>query len=618
MAFSLSLGLSLGLCLGLAALLGAARPAGAVTPPGVGYDIAVLLDTQRHQLDGWATIGYRSGADSTLHTLWLHTYPNAFSSHRTVYGREAERYGEDYSLRFAPLRDRGWMTLDSASVEGAAARVTVEETLARIDLPRPLLPGDSTTFRVHFRVGIPRVFDRFGRAGLRYSIAQWYPKMVVHDERGWALDPYHYFAEFYGEFATFDVAITVPDEQWVGATGVLVAAKGGNNEVPLERPSADSVTVRVRAVAADSLAGRWPREALRLEPLEGEPLRVPRDSAAVWRVPVGAPLHYRYAWADSAGAPARLERDEESRRGPVRFLVAARDTAVTDTIRAITAGAAAPGPDAAATAAPDSSLSSLKTLRFHAEKVHDFAFVAAPDYVRADTTWNGVAIRTLVYRSDAEDWRAALSYTVDALRHMSEVVGPYLWPQFTTTESFTAGGAMEYPMLIMNDPEMNHGEWEYMDATIAHELAHNWFYGMIANDERRHPWLDEGFTQFLESHYTDPRYPRGTWKYRDKARWASPARWYQGDEAALLERHYARDEVTISSPADSCRGYRQYAVQAYDRPAAMIRTFRGIEGEEKLRAFLGETYRRGVLRHLRPSDVTAAARAATGTDYSEY
>lgn len=606
--------ISIGLVIVLAASLGAAvGPAWALTPPGVRYDIAVLLDTPRQQLDGWATIGYRSGADSTLHALWLHAYPNAFSSHRTIYGREAERYGEDYDLRFAPLRDRGWMTLDSASVEGIAARVTLEETLARIDLPRPLEPGDSTSFRVHFRVGIPRVFDRFGHAGSRYSIAQWYPKMVVYDERGWALDPYHYFAEFYGEFATYDVAITLPDEQWVGASGVLVGANGGDNEIPLEHASADSVTVHLRAVVADSLADRWPREALRLEPLGGEPapIRVPRDSAAVWRVPAGAPLHYRYAWAESAAAPARLERDEEGRRGPVRFLLAARDTTVTDTIRALAVAVAE-------AAGADSSLSSLKTLRFHAERVHDFAFVTAPDYVRADTTWNGTSIRTLLYRDDAVKWKGALGYTVDAFRHFSETVGPYIWPQFTTAESFTAGGAMEYPMLIMNDPSITSGEWEYLDATIAHEVGHNWFYGMIANDERRHPWLDEGFAQFMESHYTDPRYPRGTWKHRDKIRWAAPARWYQGDEAALLERHYARDEVLPSLAADACRGYRQYAVQAYDRPAVMFRTFQGIVGEERLRAFLGETYRRGVGRHIRPGDVTEAARAATGTDYSDY
>jgi hypothetical protein len=506
------------------------------------------------------------------------------------------------------------MTLDSASVEGVPARVTLDETLARIDLPRPLLPGDSTTFRVHFRVGIPHVFDRFGHTGPHYSIAQWYPKMVVYDERGWARDPYHFFAEFYGEFATYDVAITLPDEQWVGATGMLVSARGGDNEVPLERSGRDSITVSVRAVGADSLAGHWPREALRLEPLGAKPLRVPRDSAAVWRVPAGAPLHYRYAWADSGGTAARMERDGEGRPGPLRLLIARRDTTLVDTLRALTV----PAPVSNTPAAPDSTAPSLKTLRYHAERVHDFAFVTAPDYVRADTTWNGIAIRTLLYKDDTTTWRGALWMTVKALQHHSDLVGPYIWPQFTTAESFTAGGAMEYPMLIMNDPDLVSGQLEYLDPTISHESGHNWFYGMIANDERRNPWLDEGFTQFLEDDDTDARYPRGGWRHRDRFRWVTPVRAYTQDEASMLQRHYARDEVPPSRSADDCRGYPQYGVMAYARPAMMLRTLLHIEGRERMRAVLGEIYRRRVGRHIRPEDVIDAARAATGTDYSVF
>ncbi|HEU4724189.1 MAG TPA: M1 family metallopeptidase [Candidatus Eisenbacteria bacterium] len=586
------------------AFLVAPISARAYQPPNVHYDIDVRLDTQRQQLVGWATIGYRSGADSALTAIWLHAYPNAFSSHRTLYAREGERDAEDYSLRFAPLADRGWMTLDSASVEGAPARVVVEETLARVELPRPLAPGDSTTFRVRFHVGIPRVFDRFGRAGRRYSVAQWYPKLVVNDERGWVRDPYHFFAEFYGEFANYDVAITLPDDFWAGATGVLASASGGDNDVPLQHPAADSVTVRMRAVAADSLAGRWPREALRLAPLDGETLTVGRDSAAVWRVPKGAPLHYRYEWSDSAGADPSHERDDEGRFGPVRRLAAWSDTAVTDTLRAL-AAAAAPG---------DSATPSLKTLRYHAARVHDFAFVAAPDYVRADTTWNGIAVRTLLYRDDAPEWKDVLGLTVASIRHHSELVGPYIWPQFTTAESFTAGGAMEYPMLIMNDPSITGGETEWFDATISHEIGHNWFYGMIANDERRDPWLDEGFTQFLEVDFTDARFPRGAWRYRDKVTWAAPMRWNETAEMAVLERHFARDEVPPSTPADGCHGYPQYAVSAYDRGAVLFRSLKGAVGEEKFRAFLGETYRRGVGRHIRTSDVYEAARTTLGPD----
>jgi len=185
------------------------------------------------------------------------------------------------------------MTLDSASVEGVEARVTVEETLARIDLPRPLAPGDSTTFRVHFRVGIPSVFDRFGHSGSRYSIAQWYPKMVVIDEKGWALDPYHYFAEFYGEFATYDVAITLPDEQWWRDRR---ARRGERREQrsPSRADLGRQRDVRVRAVVVDSLAGQcrarrsdWSRSTASRSACRAIPPRLARSR--------GSALHYRYA-----------------------------------------------------------------------------------------------------------------------------------------------------------------------------------------------------------------------------------------------------------------------------------------------------------------------------------
>ena len=511
------------------------------------------------------------------------------------------------------------MTMDSASVAGEPARVVVEETLARIELPRPLAPGDSTTFRVHFRVGVPRVFDRFGHMGNKYSIAQWYPKMVVYEKRGWARDPYHTFAEFYGEFATYDVAVTIPDEYWVGSTGVLREVAGGDNLIPLQDPSRDSVNVQVLVHMEDSLAGAWPRHALRLVPLQGEgtSIRVPRDSAAVWRVPVDAPVHYRYAWADSAvGGEERQELDPAGRPGPVRLLVVARDTTITDTLRTLSA---LPPPRSKDKNAPaDSTVSSLKTLHIHAERVHDFAFVAATDYVRADTTVLGTALRTLTYRDDVPEWRRSLEYVVRALHHHTDLVGPYIWPMFTSAESFTAGGAMEYPMLIMNDPDLIAGEYDGLDATIAHEFGHNWFYGMVGTDERRHPWLDEGFTQYLEDHYMTAYYPRGSWKYRNKVPWAAPAHWYQNDEASLLQRHDARDEMPMSFAADDCRAYAPYAVMAYSRPEEMLRTFEGIVGPDTMRAFMHEVYKRGVLRHLEPEDVVAAATAATGRDQSEY
>lgn len=553
---------------------------------------------------------YRSGADSALPAIYLHAYPNAFRYHRTLYAREGERWGEDYSVRLSTPEERAWMTIDSVSAGGAPARVTLDETVARIDLPRPLAPRDSVTLRLRFEVQVPKPFTRFGHVGDNYSMGQWYPKLAVYDDLGWHADPYHYFAEFYGDYGTFDVAITLPDRFWVGATGVLKGAAGGDNEIPLadSEVAPDSVTIHLRALPADSLRGRWPRTMVSVETDLGEsgggergPIEVKREKGVLLRAPRGAPVHYSYSWVESE-KESRLEADAAGRPGPLRLVFASRDTTVVDTIRAL----------APRSAPEDSVIPSLKTLRFHAERVHDFAWVASPEYVRADTVWNKIAIRALSYRGGQERWSDQRAFIVSAMRFMTREVGPYIWPSFTSAVGYVGGGAMEYSMLVMIEPDFTSDWFEQLDVTIAHEVGHSWFCGMLGNDERAHPWLDEGFVQFLENRYCDWKYPDGIFKRRKLLPWTSPARDFFLDESRYLNRVYARDEQPISTPADGYRGYGLYGVGAYNKPAMMLHSLRAFLGDSTFGAFLHEYYRSNLLRHPRPSDVVGAAEKVSG------
>jgi len=598
----------------------AARPARAVSQPGVRYRIDALLDTERNRISGWATIHYRSGADTALPALYLHTYPNAFSGPHTIYADEAVRVGEDYAVRLAKPNERGWMTLDSASVDGASARVTVMETLARVDLPHPLAPGDSLTMRIHFIDKVPHQFDRFGRTGDAFSIAQWYPKLVVYDQSGWHLDPFHYLSEFYGEYATFDVGFTLPDRYWVGATGMLQTVEDGDNEIPLfpSRTPKDSVTVAVRVMPESTLvkapSTEWKIET-DLEGRGGEPVEAPVSSEgkASLRIPRGAPVHYGFHWSpphrpEQEGKGAPEEIDSEGKPGPLRLILATRDTTITDTLR-IGLHKDAPG---------DTVLPSLKTLHYHAERVHDFALVACPDYVRADTMWAGIQVRGLVYRDDEPRWRDIPAFTVDAMRHYTQLVGPYVWPMFTSSEAFCGGGAMEYPMLVMNEPGMDSPYFHILDDTNAHELGHNWFYGMLGSDERANPWLDEGFTQYIEHDYTDSKYPNGLFRYAKRFPWLGRVSDLDLDEQFYLARAWTRDEQPIATPADGYLGYPAYGVAAYGKPSSMLHTLRGILGDSVFVAFLHEYYRRNLLRHPRPEDVVRAASDVSGQDLEPF
>src|SRR6185503_2063982 len=537
------------------------------SPPGLRYAIDVRLDTERHRLDGTAAIVYRSGADSALPKIHFQTYPNAFASGTTRYARGEARQNQDWSLRYAKPEDRGWMAIDSVTADGAPASIAMDETVAAITLPWPLEPGDSITLSMRFTVQVPIHFDRLGRTGDAYSIAQWYPKVAVYDERGWRAEPFGYLGEFYGDFGTFDVSITLPDDQWVGSTGLLVGAEGGDNEVPLldADTAPDSVTVSFRAVAADSLTGRWPAGLLWVETdlrpharggggdPNGDPIKtaVPRDGAAEVRVPRGAPVHYAWIWSEGELGD-RDEADAEGRARPLHLLRALADTSITDTIRGL-APELAPG---------DTLQPSLKTLRYHADRVHDFAWVCSPQYVRGDTTWGDVAIRALVFREDQKKWRGLKGMTVDAMERIGAWAGPYQWPQFTSAEAWCGGGAMEYNMLVMNEPEVYTPWICYLDDTNAHELGHNWFQGMLASDERTHPWMDEGFAQYVEDRYTDEKYPRGMFTKARHVPWLTPRRAFTSDETAYLARAWARDERPMNLPSDAFPHYRVYDVAA--------------------------------------------------------
>src|SRR5207302_3372509 len=91
----------------------------------------------------------------------------------------------------------------------------------------PLVPGDSLVVEVEWHARLSTLPRRQGRQGRRFDFAQWYPKVVVYDKDGWEAHPLYPAGEFYGEFATYDVALDLPQDQVIGATGVAVEGDPG-------------------------------------------------------------------------------------------------------------------------------------------------------------------------------------------------------------------------------------------------------------------------------------------------------------------------------------------------------------------------------------------------------
>src|SRR5204863_5765442 len=100
---------------------------------------------------------------------------------------------------------------------------TLTDTLMRVPLPQPLLPGQSLELDVSWAGKLPRVFARTGYGGRNdsfFMVGQWYPKLAVYDRGRWDTEPWHANAEFFNDFGSYDVSITLPKEYVVAGAGV--------------------------------------------------------------------------------------------------------------------------------------------------------------------------------------------------------------------------------------------------------------------------------------------------------------------------------------------------------------------------------------------------------------
>jgi hypothetical protein len=382
----------------------------------VDYTINVKLDDKKHELIATEKIIYTNNSPNTLTSIYFHLWPNAYKKYNTALGNQ--KLEENSTLLYhAPDSILGF-------IDGLAFKINDEplqwdytpdnEDICIIYLLDPLKPGETVEITTPFNVKIPKgIFSRLGHMGQSYQITQWYPKPAVYDNNGWNQMPYLDQGEFYSEFGTFDVFITLPKNYVVGATGDLI---DGENEL------------------------KWLNEI--------------------------------------AEKTAKIDEFDD---GDMSF--------------------------------PDSD-SQTKTLHYHQEKVHDFAWFAdkryhvlkgeveLPHSKRKVTTW------AMFTNNEADLWKKSIEYLNDAIYYYSKWNGDYPYNQATAVDgALTAGGGMEYPnVTVIGESGNDFG----LETVIMHEVGHNWFYGILGSNEREHPWMDEGLNSMNENRYIETKYPNRT------------------------------------------------------------------------------------------------------------
>ena len=460
--------------------------------------ISVQLDDVNNMLNGYEELVYTNNSPDTLRYIYMHLWPNGYKNDRTPFARQQELLRQT-AFYYAKPADRGYIDSLKFEADGQSVDYYSAENvpdIARIDLVRPLLPGAQLRMTTPFRVKVPKVFSRLGHTGQAYFISQWFPKPAVYDQKGWHPIPFLDQGEFYSNYGSYDVSITLPKNYIVMATGNC----------------------------SDEGENTW------------------LDELAKKALPSDTLYNNSYPASDAV----------------------------------------------------------MKTLHYHEDKVHDFAWFADKRWVVRKDTVSSPGSGQLVTAWAAflpngrDKWIKATDYLRQTVLHYGGWVGPYPYKTIKAVEGdMKAGGGMEYPTVTIIDRAAT----AELKSVVVHEAGHNWFYGILGTNERDHAWMDEGINTFYEQKTT-----------KDLAKDTTEKK-IKGFTADLSNVAYYMQAAVRSSQAidQTSANFTQlnYGTDVYYKTALVLNWLQDYMGTAAFESGMHEYYDTWKFKHPYPEDFAA-------------
>jgi hypothetical protein len=233
----------------------------------INYDMDVKMNVETNIVSGIEKIDYYNNSPDTLDRIFFHTYWNAFQPNSSMDVRSRElgktvlgksRDGQDVLDWDPRVKDRilnlkpdeiGYQKVAYVKIGGKTQLLKEHETILEVILDKPILPKSKTSIDVSFEAQVPKQVRRSGRdntEGIRYSMSQWYPKMVEYDYQGWNTTPY-IAREFYGVWGDYNVKITIDKNYMLAGTGTIqnpnqVGYGYQSPQVKVARPTGNMLT----------------------------------------------------------------------------------------------------------------------------------------------------------------------------------------------------------------------------------------------------------------------------------------------------------------------------------------------------------------------------------------
>ncbi len=235
-----------------------------------------------------------------------------------------------------------------------------------------------------------------------------------------------------------------------------------------------------------------------------------------------------------------------------------------------------------------------------AAPVRDFALVLRAGYWRESRVVDGVTVNSYAYPDDEEGGRLVLQVAADAVAAYTDLFGPYPYAELDVVETGTRAGGIEYPGLVVISDQL-YGGGNRLEWVVAHEVAHQWWYGVVGNDQVDEPWLDEALAQYSTLLYYEATYGAET-------------------AASIVERDFVQaHQSLVATRQDRAVGL---PVSAYDQPLyssvvyrkgpLYFHALRGEVGDELFFDIMRTYYRRNRYGIATPESFLAAVQIVTG------
>jgi hypothetical protein len=479
----------------------------------VHYTLAAKFndDFANPSIDGAGSLEYTNNSPDTLLELYFHLYWNLFNS--GSYGETAPERDHSPDSKYG----HGGIGIKKMDIGTNMARYEIDNTIMRVFLDHPLLPGASINLNFSWtgvlpNYGIRSTWGWHDNGARNFATAQWYPQVCVYDNHGWHPDQYIGMGEFYTDYGSFDVSLTLPERF------STVVSTGWQTNPQETLP--DSV-----------------RE--HLEFAKAHP-----DS--IVRVSDYSDYHF---YKINPNAP-------------------------------------------------------MRTWRFHADSVRDFAWCADEAFIRDAVYDNGIMHNALYWENSRDFWsKEAAKIELLTIQTDSKFAGQYLYPNIFMCETYEGG--MEYPGIVFIGPYSDGSRDHDPQNTMMHELGHQWYPMMMGSNETDYGYMDEGFNTFITTFVHEKYFGRWNNSY-------GPGLGFNDDErtsnyrSALLQQLSGNQEPS-KQKADAYYTYRDYADATYPHTSSVFFMLRYTMGDTAFADFMKLYYERWRFKHPYPDDLENAA-----------